>query len=255
MASRKTLRYGSRGPDVVELQTRLNLSQPTALAPLVPDGVFGAKTLARVKEFQRNNGLGVDGIVGPQTWGKLLGSTPTTPPTLPPTSLGLTRKQIIQHAKAQVGKIDYSQRLGPHQDPLGWDHLGTIFEKGAGLKLSDAELKQTWRPRNKDWCGIFCVYCYQLAGKKVTWNLNGTGPQGAIKKWWPWDFPSRTAFEAAIQPGDIAATAEKAHHYIVVSPNPATGRTESVDGNQEFGRIRNLTTRTLSKIVAFYSPK
>lgn len=36
------------------------------------DGVFGAKTEAAVKNFQRAKGLKVDGIVGPQTWKPLL---------------------------------------------------------------------------------------------------------------------------------------------------------------------------------------
>nr|WP_274389122.1 peptidoglycan-binding domain-containing protein [Streptomyces taklimakanensis] len=35
------------------------------------DGLFGPQTLAAVKEFQRRNGLVVDGIVGPRTWGEL----------------------------------------------------------------------------------------------------------------------------------------------------------------------------------------
>ena len=99
------------------------------------------------------------------------------------------------------------------------------------------------------------MYCHQLAGKRVTWNLYGGGPQGAIKKFWPWDFSTRSEFESASQPGDIAAVAWKAHHFIVVSTDPATGGMESVDGNQEFGRIRGLSTRTLSLVVAFYSPR
>lgn len=35
------------------------------------DGVFGSGTLAAVKAFQHAQGLGVDGIVGPQTWAAL----------------------------------------------------------------------------------------------------------------------------------------------------------------------------------------
>jgi putative peptidoglycan binding protein len=248
------LTHGSRGSDVVELQTRLNLRPPTKLLPLVPDGIFGRKTVERVKEFQRHNALAADGIVRPNTWKKLEASTPV-PGMPPPPTLGIARAKILQHAKAQVGMIDYQKRKGPQREPHGWQHLGTIFEKGAGLKLSDAELQQTWRPRNKDWCGIFCVYCYQLAGKQVTWNLHGGGPQGAIKKTWPWDLGTRKAFEAAIQPGDIAAVAGKSHHFIVVSTNSAADGMKSVDGNQEFGRIKGLAIRKLSQVVAFYSPQ
>ncbi len=66
------LSYLSEGVEVIVLQSRLNLKPPSALPPLATDGIFGPKTLARVKEFQKNNGLQVDGIVGPITWGKLL---------------------------------------------------------------------------------------------------------------------------------------------------------------------------------------
>ena len=255
MIQHKTLRYGARGTDVVDLQTRLNVSLPAMIPLLVTDGIFGTNTQTRVKAYQRKNGLAADGIVGPKTWARLLGTGPATPPGPPGTNF--TRTRIIQEAKAQIGKIDYQNRAGPNHEPHGWEYLGTIFEKGAGLKFTDAELKKDHRPQNKDWCGIFCVYCYQLAGKQVTWNLSGTtkgGPQGSVKKFWPWDFSSLKDFRAAIQPGDIVAVAKKSHHFIVVSTNPATGSMESVDGNQLFGRITSRNDHALAEAVAFYSP-
>jgi hypothetical protein len=75
----RTLTLGSTGPDVVILQNRLNTARPTLLLLLKPDGAFGQKTLARVKEFQRNNGLKEDGIVGPETLAKL---EPAPPPNV-----------------------------------------------------------------------------------------------------------------------------------------------------------------------------
>jgi mannan endo-1,4-beta-mannosidase len=72
----QTLVLHATGQDVVLLQTRLNAKPPTALPPLVVDGDFGPLTLQRVKEFQGNNGLLVDGVVGPITWGKLLKDVP-----------------------------------------------------------------------------------------------------------------------------------------------------------------------------------
>lgn len=61
---RTTLRRGSKGNQVEELQKMLN----THGASLVVDGVFGADTEARVIAFQSAHGLSVDGIVGPKTW-------------------------------------------------------------------------------------------------------------------------------------------------------------------------------------------
>jgi hypothetical protein len=66
------LRQGARGSEVTQLQEQLNGSPPTALPQLNEDGVFGAKTSARVREYQTNNALAVDGIVGPKTWESLL---------------------------------------------------------------------------------------------------------------------------------------------------------------------------------------
>ncbi|WP_204106646.1 MULTISPECIES: N-acetylmuramoyl-L-alanine amidase [Spirulina sp. CCY15215] len=37
------------------------------------DGIFGPNTAAAVKRYQQSNHLTVDGIVGPQTWNKLIG--------------------------------------------------------------------------------------------------------------------------------------------------------------------------------------
>lgn len=53
--------------EVKTLQTYLNKFG----ANLVVDGLFGIKTYLAVREFQKANDLFVDGIVGPNTWGKL----------------------------------------------------------------------------------------------------------------------------------------------------------------------------------------
>ncbi len=60
-----TLRLGSRGVYVKYLQSKLT----SKLYPLgAIDGIFGANTLAAVRQFQQENNLAVDGIVGPATW-------------------------------------------------------------------------------------------------------------------------------------------------------------------------------------------
>ena len=66
---RPTLRLGSRGPAVAELQRRLNAKGATPRLDV--DGIFGPVTSAAVRRFQRSRGLVVDGIVGPKTWAAL----------------------------------------------------------------------------------------------------------------------------------------------------------------------------------------
>lgn len=70
--ARPTVRVGSSGPAVAELQRILNAWYP-ALPRLAVDGRFGPKTDARVRHLQQRAGLAVDGIAGPRTWAVLLG--------------------------------------------------------------------------------------------------------------------------------------------------------------------------------------
>lgn len=63
------LKVGSRGNDVKNLQYGLHIINYSAG---VVDGIFGSKGLVAVKNFQRANGLAVDGIVGDDTWNRLI---------------------------------------------------------------------------------------------------------------------------------------------------------------------------------------
>ena len=65
-----TLRQGSTGSAVEQLQFWLNtLAQYDAGIPSTAvDGVFGSRTAAAVRAFQRREGLTADGVVGRATW-------------------------------------------------------------------------------------------------------------------------------------------------------------------------------------------
>lgn len=61
-------KYGSRGEEVRQIQTKLatwgyNVGNI--------DGIYGTKTQQAVMDYQRKNGLKVDGIAGPQTLDKM----------------------------------------------------------------------------------------------------------------------------------------------------------------------------------------
>ena len=66
------LRSGSQGNFVYLLQFILNQYGYN----LTVDGIFGSRTLNAVRDFQRNNSLSVDGLVGTNTWKTLLTLSP-----------------------------------------------------------------------------------------------------------------------------------------------------------------------------------
>ena len=82
------LKLGSRGNEVKVLQEKMNLKA---------DGIFGPLTEEAVKDFQRSNGLEVDGIVGANTLSKL--------------NLSVNKrniKELIVHCSATPEGKDYS---------------------------------------------------------------------------------------------------------------------------------------------------
>ena len=82
------LKLGSRGNEVKVLQEKLNLKA---------DGIFGPLTEEAVKDFQRSNGLEVDGIAGDGTLSKLNLSVNKR-----------TIKELIVHCSATPEGKDYS---------------------------------------------------------------------------------------------------------------------------------------------------
>lgn len=66
-----TIRKGSSGTYVKKAQELL-MKKGYSLAPYGADGKFGNKTLAATKQFQRDKGLVVDGVIGKKTWAALL---------------------------------------------------------------------------------------------------------------------------------------------------------------------------------------
>ncbi|HAZ43993.1 MAG TPA: hypothetical protein DDW76_19280 [Cyanobacteria bacterium UBA11369] len=66
---RITLRRGAQGKEVEALQ---KLLAAAGLYEGTPNGEFDGKTFTAVRQFQRSNRLGVDGIVGARTWSALL---------------------------------------------------------------------------------------------------------------------------------------------------------------------------------------
>ena len=113
MANYKQVGYGSQGSDVTELQKLLNQNGYT----LDVDGIFGDKTQAAVKDYQKKNNLAVDGIVGTNTWGALTaaqtGQTATTVPTNTATTHGTTTQDAPTTQGSNTGGT--TSQYAPYQ--------------------------------------------------------------------------------------------------------------------------------------------
>jgi peptidoglycan hydrolase-like protein with peptidoglycan-binding domain len=105
-ANGQYLRRGQSSEGVRELQKALNARG----FRLEEDGKFGPATEAAVRQFQQATGAQVDGVVGPETVGKLRGTPPGTnpvsdyqppapqPTTINPTTTGTEREQFEMYA-------------------------------------------------------------------------------------------------------------------------------------------------------------
>ena len=99
---------GSRGEVVRQIQKALKL---------YPDGIYGVLTEERVKAFQKENGLKVDGMVGPATLAKLI------PVRLKKSKRVIT--EIIVHCSATPEGKDYTvQDIRRWHKQQGWSDIG-----------------------------------------------------------------------------------------------------------------------------------
>lgn len=116
------LRKGSRGDEVKELQTLLNSSGNYGLRE---DGVFGDKTLAAVRDYQKRNGLTTDGIAGANTLGKLRGnSSPSTSTNPAATSPGATAGATAPAQKSYADQVNEALQQILNRQPLNYNYNG-----------------------------------------------------------------------------------------------------------------------------------
>ncbi|WP_446666606.1 C40 family peptidase [Flexivirga sp. B27] len=132
------LRYGSRGSYVKTAQQRLG--------GLAVDGIFGTRTLAKVKSFQRTHGLAVDGIVGPLTW-RALGGFPGTSPT-PPDPTPSCKVTVIRYGSQGALVSSAQRKLGglAVDGVFGAATLSRVksFQRAHGLAVDGIVGPRTW---------------------------------------------------------------------------------------------------------------
>ncbi|MGH3648418.1 MAG: penicillin-insensitive murein endopeptidase, partial [Micromonosporaceae bacterium] len=127
-----TQSQGNRGVDVRAIQYLLQSRGQSVTA----DGVFNSATTTAVRNFQSSKGLGVDGIVGPQTWGALIRtlSQGASGPAVKALQLQLNAKRRISLAVDGVfgsgtrsAVVSFQQHAGISADgivgPTTWRNL------------------------------------------------------------------------------------------------------------------------------------
>lgn len=97
-----TIRKGDKGP-VVKYAQKLLQDRGYDLGKYGVDGDFGSATQAAVKQFQRDWGLKVDGIIGPQTWAMLKSTTVQKPAELYTVTIKGLNKQTAEEITQKYG--------------------------------------------------------------------------------------------------------------------------------------------------------
>lgn len=170
--TRPTLRFGSQGDDVMELQSRLN-GAPEATPHLAVDNFFGPNTLAAVKSFQAAHPpLVADGIVGPLTWAQI----DAIPPAPAPDGGGAAKKLFVR------GSEEFSKAR--------WAHAYDFFTRSYELDPNNPMLfnrAQALRKLGARRAEAIALYEAYIAGdvgeRKVeaaayVTELRGPGPTG-----------------------------------------------------------------------------
>jgi putative chitinase len=186
------LKKGDNNENVKKMQEKLGIS------PAVTN--FGPKTEEAVKAFQLKNGLKADGIVGPDTWNKIMGTT--TPTSAPVAVVKSTGPMKIENLKGHI----------PDAVLLQIPDTVAKFDLGTPLRLAH-----------------FLAQCgHESAGfKAVSENLNygAKGLQSIFKKYFPTE---AKALEYERKPEKIAN--------LVYANRMSNGDEKSGDGFRFRGR-------------------
>jgi len=174
--------YGSRGQEVVNIQTKL---KQWGYYKGNIDGIFGNLTYQAVREFQRKNGLKVDGIVGPETLAALglpTGQAAQTTSTSVSKDLNLLARIIHGEARGEpyVGKVAVGavvlNRVKDSRFPN--TIAGVIYQPGAFDAVTDGQINlppddtsiKAARDALNGWDPTYgCVYYWNPATATSRW--------------------------------------------------------------------------------------
>lgn len=137
-------KYGSRGNEVVQIQTKL---KRWGYYSGNVDGIYGNQTVEAVKYFQRKNGLAVDGIAGTKTLNAMGIYTSSSSSSSNSSNVNLLSKVIYAEARGEpytgqvaVGAVCLN-RVKSSSFPNSLS--GVVYQQGAFDAVSDGQINLT----------------------------------------------------------------------------------------------------------------
>lgn len=135
-------KYGSRGNEVIQIQTKL---KRWGYYNGNIDGIYGSQTVAAVKYFQRTNGLAVDGIAGKNTLAAMgIFSSSSSGTSTSSSNLNLLSRLIYAEARGEpytgqvaVGAVVLNRvRSSSFPNTIS----GVIYQSGAFSVVNDGQI-------------------------------------------------------------------------------------------------------------------
>jgi Putative peptidoglycan binding domain len=251
-----TLQKGDKGAEVSRLQRLLQLLGHYDGSI---DADFGPETEAAVRSFQKGAAIKVDGIAGPDTWGKLealmlVGELPLEIlrhllRERNSAELEMTaREQVPPPEPASAGSGDQAEAGGldaalaraeeewrrPVMEPngRGWERIDEYIRGPHGLAWS-WEARYT-RNQQYAWCGAFVAFCLDAAGMKAELRKK---MMPSTYRLYTWAHNTARFLEPeSIERGDIAIVGPATgrvwgSHITLCDTVEADGRLRTFEGN------------------------
>mgnify|MGYP001093871846 FL=1 len=140
-------KYGSRGSEVTQIQTKL---KRWGYYTGSIDGIYGSQTLAAVKYFQRKNGLTVDGIAGTKTlqaMGIYTSSSSSSSSSNNSSNLNLLARLVYGEARGEpyTGQVAVAAVVLNRVKSSSFPNTvsGVIYQAGAFSVVSDGQINLT----------------------------------------------------------------------------------------------------------------
>jgi peptidoglycan hydrolase-like protein with peptidoglycan-binding domain len=168
------LSKGMRDPSIGKVQAGLvdaGYAMPISMAAGTPDGIFGKETDAIVHQFQSDNALKSDGLVGRKTMGRLDELAGGKDPGAP--EIADTSEELGKHVAAEMEKVNRGDSYGPDK--------GVWYDYNYFAEHQKDPVTYPW---NDDWRSGLAPPEYFERIAWMDWRLKpGKSASAAIKAW------------------------------------------------------------------------